>query len=153
MSSNTGSYVLSTEDSKSSPSPYPGQNPNPSYVQQPQSTYAQPTQPLSYNQPTNTMHQASQFAPQNQNYPPSYAASPTPYSNTQGGEPFVSQQPLTQPGPVAQEEKKPMFTPETKERTKAFCAECGSSARWACGASLLITGCMCSFCGMLFSSV
>jgi hypothetical protein len=68
----------------------------------------------------------------------------------QGGGAFISQQPMPEPSPVAQEEKKSFFTPETKEKTKVFCAECGSSAKWACGAVLLVTGCMCTFMGVLF---
>jgi hypothetical protein len=68
----------------------------------------------------------------------------------QDGGAFVSQQPTSEPSPVAQEEKKPFFTPETKEKTKVFCAECGSGVKWACGATLLITGCMCTSIGFIY---
>ncbi|KAE9362675.1 hypothetical protein N431DRAFT_450460 [Stipitochalara longipes BDJ] len=156
MSSNTGSYVISSQDSKGWPSPYAppvpstsptytgpqtaSTTPQPSYLQQPQIIQGQLTQPLPYNQPTGAIPQFSPSVPQSQDYPPSYAPSPTPYPNMQGGVPSVSQQPTSEPNPVAQKEKKPVFTPETKEKTKALCAECGSSAKWACGATLLITG-------------
>ncbi|KAN0102720.1 hypothetical protein V8E51_011033 [Hyaloscypha variabilis] len=143
MSSNTGSYVLSPQESSMTSQP--------PYVQQPQRNPAQPTHHLPYNQQTNSMSQFSPSAAQSQDYPPSYAQSHTPYPNIQGGGPPVSQQPTSEPSPVAQEDKKPLFTPETKEKTKALCAECGSGAKWACGASLLIFGCMCSFCGLIFS--
>jgi hypothetical protein len=56
---------------------------------------------------------------------------------------------MSEPSPVAQEEKKPFFTPETKEKTKFFCAECGSGVKWACGATLLMMGCICGCCGAL----
>jgi len=166
MSSNTGSYVMSSQDSKLWSSPYAppvsptsptytgpqtaSTTPQPPYLQQPQRIHAQPTQSLPYNHPTSTMPQFSPSAPQSQDYPPSYAQSPTPYPNMQGGGPSVSQQPSSEPRPVAQEEKKPFFTPETKGKAKAFCAECGSGVRWACGATLLITGCMCTFCAFIF---
>jgi hypothetical protein len=67
----------------------------------------------------------------------------------QGGGAFVSQQPISEPSPVAQEEKKPLFTPEAKEKANIFCAECGSSVKWACGVALLITGCVCTFVGVI----
>ncbi|PMD19244.1 hypothetical protein NA56DRAFT_647318 [Hyaloscypha hepaticicola] len=173
MPFNTGSYVLSSEDTTSPFNNGQAQTAStrtqPSYEynqqQQQQSERMQPQYTSTqspYNQYTGgpmPQFPSSEQKQQRNDYPPSYEPSPTPYQypnpNIQtgaGGSPISYQhQPIPHPGPIAQQGGKPLFTPETKEKGKEFCAECGSSAKWACGATMLIFGCLCGFCGALFS--